>query len=81
MLAKQIKMKGKISVVYVEISLTVHHLCFLFTICDGKRTLLQRCLVSLACRIDQEMRRRLILNETGFTPVRFFYFLIIDFEY
>ena len=28
MLAKQIKMKGKISVVYVEISLTVHNPLF-----------------------------------------------------
>ena len=61
MLAKQIKMKGKISVVYVEISLTVHHLCFLFTICDGKRTLLQR--FSLACLKNRSRNEEAINSE------------------
>ena len=36
------------------------------------RTLLQRRLVSLAWRLDREMRRRLILQETGFTSWRVF---------
>ena len=30
-------------------------------------TLLQRCSVSLAWRLEREMRRRLMLHETGFT--------------
>ena len=32
-----------------------------------KRTLLQQLAVSLTWRLDREMRRRLILHETGFT--------------
>ena len=44
------------------------------------RTLLQRRSVSLAWRLDQEMRRRLILHETGFPRYRFFssYFIVVD---
>ena len=41
-----------------------------------EQTLLQRHSVSLAWRLDWEMRRRLILYKTGFTGLRFFiYFL------
>ena len=45
------------------------------------RTLLQRILVQLAWRLGQEMRRRLILHETGFTRLRVFttYFWIFGF--
>ena len=32
-----------------------------------KRTLLQQLAISLTWRLDREMRRRLILHETGFT--------------
>ena len=42
------------------------------------RTCLHRHSVSLASRLDQEMRRRLILHETRFTRLRFFTFHFID---
>ena len=45
------------------------------------RTLLQRPSVWLAWRLDREMRRRLILHETGFPRLRFFTSYFIDVEY
>ena len=42
------------------------------------RTCLHRHSVSLASRLDQEMRRWLILHETRFTRLRFFTFHFID---
>ena len=50
-------------------------LAYIFT-----RTLLQRLSVSLAWRLDREMRRRLILHETGFTRYRFFSLACISSE-
>ena len=50
-----------------------------FNLC-GIRTLLQRQSVSLAWRLDREMRRWLFLQKTGFTCLRFFtsYFIDVD---
>ena len=45
------------------------------------RTLLQLLTVSLAWRLDPEMRRRLILHVTGFTRQRSFTSYFIDVEY
>ena len=44
-------------------------------------TLLQRRLISLAWRLDREIRRRLILHETGFTRWRFLNSFFIYVEY
>ena len=49
-------------------------------ICWCDKNALQRPSLSLAWRLDREIRRRLILHETGFTLERFFtsYFIDVD---
>ena len=43
-----------------------------------EQTLLQRHSVSLAWRLDWEMRRRLILHKTEFTGLRFFIYFLLE---